>query len=93
LLGRSSATVLPDPRFIREVYQHDLDRLVGLAKLRIDLDSARRASVRLNANWAIASAWSVESRYELVDRERSVAMVKAVGQSSSGVFRWVQQHW
>ena len=85
--------VLPDPRFIRDVYQHDLDRLVGLAKLRTELDNARRASVRLDTNWAIVSKWSIESRYELIDRQRSVAMMKAVGEPSSGVFPWVQQHW
>jgi HEPN domain-containing protein len=34
--------VLPDPRFIREVYQHDLTRLLGLANLRVELDKARR---------------------------------------------------
>jgi len=85
--------VLPDPRFIRDVYQHDLTRLVGLAKLGTELDNARKASARLNANWAIVSDWSVESRYELVDRERSVAMIRAVAEASSGVFQWVQQHW
>lgn len=85
--------VLPDPRIIRDVYQHDLDRLVSLAKLRIEFDSARRADARLDTNWAIVGDWSVESRYELIDRVRSVAMVKAVGEPSSGVFRWVQQHW
>jgi HEPN domain-containing protein len=85
--------VLPDPRFIREVYQHDLDRLVGLAELRIDLGNARRGSARFDANWTIASDWSVESRYELIDSPRSTSMVKAVGERSSGVFQWVQQHW
>lgn len=85
--------VLPDPKFIRDVYQHDLDRLVSLAKLRVELDSARSANVRLNANWAIVSDWSVESRYELLDSGRSTSMVKAVSERSSGVFQWVQQHW
>jgi HEPN domain-containing protein len=85
--------VLPDPRFIREVYQHDLDRLVGLARLRVDLDGTRRASARFDANWVIVSDWSVESRYELLDSVRGAAMVKAVSERSSGVFQWVQQHW
>jgi HEPN domain-containing protein len=85
--------VLPDPRFIRDVYQHDLERLVGLARLRTELDNARKASARLDTNWAIVSKWSVESRYELIDRQRGVAMVKAVSETSSGVFQWVQQHW
>lgn len=85
--------VLPDPRFIRDVYQHDLERLVGLARLRIELDAARRNNARLNANSAIVSDWNVESRYELINRVRSRAMVKAVGEPSSGVFRWLQQHW
>jgi HEPN domain-containing protein len=85
--------VLPDSKFIRDVYQHDLNRLVNLAKLRVEFDTARRASVHLNANWAIVSEWNVESRYELVDSARSTSMVKAVSERSSGVFRWLQQHW
>lgn len=85
--------VLPDARFIRDVYQHDLERLVGLARLRVELAGARKSDARLDTNWAIVSAWNVESRYELINRVRGVAMVKAVGETSSGVFQWVQQHW
>jgi len=85
--------VLPDPTFLRNVYQHNLTKLIGLAKLGIELETARKANARLDANWAIVSDWNVESRYELIDPVRSVAMVKAVGEPSSGVFQWVQQHW
>jgi HEPN domain-containing protein len=85
--------VLPDPKLVREVYQHDLDKLLGLARLRIELDKDRKTNARLNANWAIVSDWSVESRYEVIDRVRSLAMVKAVSESSFGVFQWVQRHW
>lgn len=85
--------VLPDPKFIREVYHHDLDKLVGLSRLRPALDSDRKSNARLNANWAIVSDWKVESRYELIDRVRSRAMVKAVGGPSTGIFQWVQHHW
>jgi hypothetical protein len=63
------------------------------ARLQIELDKARSANARLTANWAIVRRWSVESRNELIDRERGVAMVKAVAESSSGVFQWVQQRW
>lgn len=85
--------VLPDPGFIRDVYQHDLDKLVGVARLRAELDSARRASTRFNANWTVVSKWSVESRYEVIDRRRSAAMIKAVGESSAGVLPWLQKYW
>jgi hypothetical protein len=85
--------VLPDPGFIREVYQHDLDRLIGLAELRPELSNARRANVRFNANWTVVSEWSVESRYQFIDRRRSVVMVKAVGESSGGVLPWLQKYW
>jgi hypothetical protein len=85
--------ILPDAKFIRDVYQHDLDKLVGLARLRIDLDTSRKSNPRFNANWAIVKDWSVESRYELIDPVRSVAMVKAVSEPKFGVFQWLQQHW
>jgi HEPN domain-containing protein len=83
--------VLPDPRFMRDVYQHDLVRLVSLAKLQVELTTARKANARFDANWIIVKDWSVESRYELIDRARSLAMVKAVGESQAGVFQWVQR--
>ena len=85
--------VLPDPGFIREVYQHDLDRLISVARLRVELDSARRANARFDGNWTVVSDWGVESRYELIDRRRSVALVRAVGETSTGVLPWVQQYW
>jgi HEPN domain-containing protein len=81
--------VLPEPSFFREVYHHDLDRLVGAAKLRAELDAARRADPRFNRNWTVVSEWSVESRYELIDHRR----VRAVGALSGGVLPWVQQYW
>jgi HEPN domain-containing protein len=85
--------VLPEPRFFREAYHHDLERLVGAAKLRAELDTARRASPRFNANWTIVSEWSVESRYELIDHRRSSLMIRAVGAPSAGVLSWVQGYW
>lgn len=85
--------VLPEPGFFREVYHHDLDRLVGAAKLRAELDAARRADARFDRNWAVVSEWSVESRYELIDHRRSTLMVRAVGAPSAGVLPWVQQYW
>jgi HEPN domain-containing protein len=85
--------VLPEPSFFREVYHHDLERLVGVAKLRAELDAARRANARFDRSWAVVSEWSVESRYELVDHRRSTLMVRAVGAPSAGVLAWVQQYW
>jgi hypothetical protein len=85
--------VLPEPGFLREVYHHDLDRLVGVANLRVELDSARRASARFNTNWTVVKEWSVESRYEIIDRRRSMAIVKALGESSAGILPWLQRYW
>lgn len=85
--------VLPEPGFLREVYHHDLDRLIGAAKLRADLDAFRRANARFNVNWIVVKEWSVESRYEIIDRRRSRAMITAVGESSAGVLPWLQKYW
>jgi hypothetical protein len=85
--------VLPDPGFIREVYRHDLDRLVWVAKLWVELDVARRANARFDRHWAVVSSWRVESRYALLDRQRSLLMLKVVGESSAGVLPWLQKYW
>jgi HEPN domain-containing protein len=85
--------VLPEPGFLREVYHHDLERLVGAANLRVELDRVRRADTKFDANWAVVRKWSVESRYEVIDRQRSVTMIKAVGESSAGILPWLQKYW
>jgi hypothetical protein len=85
--------VLPQPGFLRDVYQHDLARLIGAADLRKELDQTRQMSIRFTANWAIVSKWKVDSRYEVVDRHRSVGMIRAVGASSTGVLPWLRKYW
>ncbi len=93
IVRRIERHVLPEPGFFRDVYHHDLDRLVGVANLRVELDRARRASARFNTNWSIVGAWSVESRYEIIDRQLSTALVRAVGESSAGILPWLQKYW
>ncbi|MDX2156693.1 MAG: HEPN domain-containing protein [Hyphomicrobiaceae bacterium] len=85
--------VLPDLKLVRETYSRDLDKLLMLARLRLQFDEARKLDTRLSANWAIVSNWSVESRYELVDPVKAVAMVNAVAEEPSEVFQWLQKHW
>jgi hypothetical protein len=85
--------VLPEPSFLRDIYHHDLDRLVGVADLRIELGTTRRTGPKFNANWAVVRKWSAECRYQVIDHGRSVAIVRAVGESPAGVFPWLQKYW
>lgn len=93
IAGRIRKDTIPDPRFIKQVYVHDLNTLLKLASLSVAFADDEKADRQLNANWAIVKDWTVESRYEQVDPVLAVAMVNAVGEEPSGVFTWLQKHW
>ena len=69
------------------------DRLVAVADLSVELPRARSADGNFNANWTVARRWNVDSGYEVIGRQRSVAMIKAAGDSSAGVLLWLRKYW
>src|SRR6266404_1301347 len=57
------SAVIPDKRFINDVYTHNLNQLLGLAGLRSQFESDSRANTQLAAHCAIVTKWDEQSRY------------------------------
>jgi HEPN domain-containing protein len=87
------AEVIPGRRFMSGVYDHDLERLVGVANLADALTSRRSVDDVFNANWGIVTKWSVESRYEDAGTPAAQALVDAVSDAERGVLSWIEAFW
>jgi hypothetical protein len=44
-------------------------------------------------NWAIASLWEPDVRYESVDSMSAQLLIEAIANPNSEVPRWIKTHW
>jgi HEPN domain-containing protein len=44
------AEAIPSPKFVRDIYSHDLDSLINIARLRAELDRECASNERFAAN-------------------------------------------
>ena len=84
---------IPEKDLFKNVYTHEFPRLVGQAGLRRELTDAQNADQQFQAYWGIASEWSPESRYAMLDQYSAQLMVTAIGDPEHGVLRWIRLHW
>jgi hypothetical protein len=84
---------LPDKRFVSDIFQHDLTKLVGLAGLTGELSEKRKGSQLFDGHWATVASWSEQSRYDMVDAFLATAMKEAMTDQAEGIFAWLQTHW
>lgn len=75
-------------------YSHDLEDLIGFAKLRSELEQSLPADPILNANWTIVQAWSEESRYEAGKTlQQARDLIGALENQAGGLLPWLRQRW
>jgi hypothetical protein len=55
---------IPSPKFVRDIYSHDLDSLLNIARLRAELDQECASNERFAVNWLLVRDWSEQSRYD-----------------------------
>jgi len=78
----------------RNYYSHDLEELLGFAKLRIELDQSLRANAAMKTNWIIVQDWSEESRYDGHKTDQEAAeLLKAIEDQAGGLLPWLRQRW
>jgi len=85
------AETIPDKTILTRFLTHKITDLVGLAGLASDLKE-RRVNADFDANWAVVSEWSEESRYDVVDAVLASAMHNAVEHPTHGIMTWLKLH-
>ncbi len=87
------AETITDKAVIRKVFDHDYKLLVGLAGLETQLSEQEDRDPEFAANWAIATEWKPDVRYETVDVTSAQFMINAIAHEKSGVLQWIKIHW
>jgi AbiV family abortive infection protein len=85
----------PDkPDQIRQIYSHDLKRLLSLAKLKDKLEDDMNSNGDLRAYWNRVVDWNEEKRYELGLTETEVRdFYQAIADPANGVLPWLKKCW
>ncbi|WP_141604502.1 HEPN domain-containing protein [Terrilactibacillus laevilacticus] len=74
------------PNRIKNIYTHELSKLVGEAGLRIENSLAE-------INWAVVKDWSEQHRYSFHSELEAKNIYSAVSDPETGVLQWIKQYW
>jgi HEPN domain-containing protein len=77
----------------KEYYVHDLEKLLGFAKLKDDFYQALRANPAMNANWIITKNWAETSRYQRKTVADATELLNAIEDQTGGLLTWVRKRW
>ncbi|MFW6076798.1 MAG: hypothetical protein ACOC71_03525 [Hyphomicrobiales bacterium] len=90
---RFEAGVIPDKRYVQQIYTHRLTDLLKLAEVEDERVELAESDPEFKAKWLIALDWSEESRYEIRDAAGAGALTRAILQAEDGVFQWIRSKW
>lgn len=81
---------IPDPALVKQIYTHDLTKLLEHAGIRQNV----RPNSPLDVSWGIVRQWSEQARYELGTTELEAnEMFNAVNDAANGVLPWLKLYW
>jgi HEPN domain-containing protein len=85
----------PDkPEQIKQIYSHNPEKLLSLAKLKDKLEQDMKSNRELRAYWNRVVNWSEEKRYELgITEAETKDFFEAIADSTNGVFQWLKKSW
>lgn len=85
---------IPDKELVRDVYTHDLDKLLNLAGLRPTLQRDVVAHPPLQTNWNLVKDWKAIARYNpRVTRREARDLYSACVSRPHGVLAWLRKQW
>jgi hypothetical protein len=84
---------IPDRDLVNNVYTHQFAKLVALAGLARHLQEAHDIDRQFQGYWAVASEWSPDARYDMIDSFRAGILVTAIADPDHGVMKWIRQFW
>jgi hypothetical protein len=83
----------PDKKLVNDSHSHDLAKLVQIAELKIDLDSAMQGNAAMQASWDAIQDWSEASRYERKNAQEAAELLQAIEDRSGGLLPWIKLRW
>jgi HEPN domain-containing protein len=83
----------PEKKFSENCYTHAIDRLVGLAKLELKLQSATAADPDLQTNWSLTLDWNEAKRYHRMAQAEAEMLYNPIADPLHGVLPWIKTHY
>ena len=83
----------PEKKFSENCYTHAIDKLVGLAKLELKLQSATAADPDLATNWSLTLDWNEAKRYHGMAQAEAEMLYNAIADPLHGVMPWIKTHY
>jgi hypothetical protein len=83
------ANEIPDPKYVRDIYTHDLSALLRLADLEQELEAEKKTKPELYQRWATVKTWSESARYE-VWTEASASVILEAIDGDEGLLGWLR---
>jgi HEPN domain-containing protein len=80
----------PDKKLVIDSHTHDLAKLLQLAELKIDLDSAMQGNSAMQSSWDAIQDWSETSRYERKSLQEAVDLLQAIEDQTGGLLPWIR---
>lgn len=82
------------PEKIKQIYSHDVERLLSLAKLKDRLENDMKFNSDLRAYWNLIVNWNEERRYESgLTEQEARDIYKAIADPVNGVLPWLKKWW
>lgn len=86
------ANEIPDLKYVRDIYTHDLSALLRLANLEEELDAEKKNNPELYDCWTTVKTWSETARYKVWTEADASAILDGVG-GDKGLLQWVRNRW
>jgi HEPN domain-containing protein len=91
LSSRFRADTIPDPIWLKDVFTHNLERLLKLAQLDDDLKQRSDVDDEFKGRWDIVLEWNETSRYYVREQRDAEALIEAIDDPQYGAFQWLKE--
>ena len=78
---------------LADCWTHDLEKLVGIANLREELQLATQQSATFDKYWTVVKKWTEVSRYATKSESDARELFEAITNPDDGVMKWIRSRW
>jgi hypothetical protein len=75
---------------MKDIFTHDLNRLLNLADLRRQLTDKQDADPQFRGRWEIVLRWKETSRYDIRQADEAKELIDAITDAQHGVLQWLK---
>jgi HEPN domain-containing protein len=90
LASQIRAETIPSRDLVKDLFTHDLNKLLGVADLRHALSERQDADPQFRGRWEVVLSWKETSRYDFRNSDEALELIEAIDEPQHGVLRWLK---